>query len=211
MGQQQEDAIPHTSQSTRTWLGALGLVAGLFLLNQAFVHGVGGYGLSEYYLRVLTLVGISIVSAVSLTLVNGCAGQFSIGHAGFMAIGAYAAGAVTHFGGEPFIFLLERLPAWPVHAVRLLVSLAVGATASGLAGWLVGLPTLRLRGDYLAIVTLGFGEIIRVVLLTLSQPAERWALPTLPRGRKCRDDCRTSGLRSFSRTRCFSGSLLLLS
>lgn len=99
MHQLQADAPSRTSPSGRSWLSAIGLVAGLFLLNQAFVHGVGGYGLSEYYLRVLTLVGISIILAVSLTLVNGCAGQFSIGHAGFMAIGAYAAGAVTHFGG----------------------------------------------------------------------------------------------------------------
>ncbi|WP_058880901.1 branched-chain amino acid ABC transporter permease [Chloracidobacterium thermophilum] len=167
MSQLQADAFPRTSPSVRPWLSAIGLVAGLFLLNQAFVHGVGGYGLLEYYLRVLTLVGISIILAVSLTLVNGCAGQFSIGHAGFMAIGAYAAGAVTHFGGGPFVVLLEGLPGWPVHAVRLLVSLTVGAVASGLAGWLVGLPTLRLRGDYLAIVTLGFGEIIRVVLLNI--------------------------------------------
>ncbi|QUW04743.1 branched-chain amino acid ABC transporter permease [Chloracidobacterium validum] len=132
-----------------------------------FVHGVGGYGLSAYYLRVITLVGISIVLAVSLTLVNGCAGQFSIGHAGFMALGAYAAGAMTHFFGAPFLALLDGLPAWPVHAGRLVVSLAVGAVVSGIAGWLVGLPTLRLRGDYLAIVTLGFGEIIRVVLLNI--------------------------------------------
>ncbi len=140
---------------------------GLLLLNRFFVHGLLGYGLSAYYLRVITLVGISIALAASLTLVNGCAGQFSIGHAGFMAIGAYASGAVTHFCGAPFTALLDSLPGWPVHTARLLASLAVGATASAAAGWLVGLPTLRLRGDYLAIVTLGFGEIIRVALLNL--------------------------------------------
>lgn len=155
---------PHPA---RSWLGGVAVVAGFFLLNHAFVHGLLGYGLSAYYLRVITLVGIAIVLAVGLTLVNGCAGQFSIGHAGFMAIGAYAAGAATHFGGAPFVALLDVLPAWPVHTVRLLAALVVGAAASAVAGWLVGLPTLRLRGDYLAIVTLGFGEIIRVVLLNI--------------------------------------------
>ncbi len=145
-----------------------GLTVGVLLaVNFVLVNGIGGYGLIEYYVRIVTLVGISIILAVSLNLINGYAGQFSIGHAGFMAIGGYAAAAVTHYLGGPFLGALTSLPAWPVFSIRLLISLAVGAVVAGLAGCLVGIPSLRLKGDYLAIVTLGFGEIIRVVILNI--------------------------------------------
>lgn len=142
---------------------------------------------SAYVRRVVILAGINITLAVSLNLINGVTGQFSIGHGGFMAIGAYVASAVTVFGGTA----LERAaaggaldPAQPVLNLFLVdtggplgagvvlraqawfvCSLLVGGLAAALAGIVVGLPTLRLRGDYLAIATLGFGEIIKVILL----------------------------------------------
>src|SRR5262249_25674229 len=90
----------------------------------------------------------------------GITGQFSLGHAGFMAVGAYTAAALST-GPLAGLFADPAL----TH-VGLLLELPVAALLAGLAGYLVGLPSLRLKGDYLAIVTLGFGELIRVALLT---------------------------------------------
>ncbi|KGK89402.1 ABC transporter [Desulfosporosinus sp. HMP52] len=99
----------------------------------------------------LIQVCIFIILATSLNLINGITGQFSIGHAGFMAIGAYVAAiVVVKFHGP------------------LLLALIAGAVAAAVAGFLIGLPTLRLKGDYLAIATLGFGEIVRIVFLNTS-------------------------------------------
>jgi branched-chain amino acid transport system permease protein len=96
---------------------------------------------------------------VSLNIVNGMTGQFSIGHAGFMAVGAYIAGVVSKIVSQYGVsFLPEAVSDQLLYAISLLV----GGVAAGAFGFLVGLPSLRLKGDYLAIVTLGFGEIIRV-------------------------------------------------
>jgi len=98
----------------------------------------------------LTLIQICIyvILSSSLNLINGITGQFSIGHAGFMAIGAYlAAIVIVKFHGP------------------LILALLIGALVSAVAGFLIGLPTLRLKGDYLAIATLGFGEIVRIIFL----------------------------------------------
>jgi branched-chain amino acid transport system permease protein len=141
---------------------ALGLVA----LNQVMEHGFGDFQINPYYARVINLIGINITLAVSLNLINGLAGQFSIGHAGFMAVGGYTATYVTVYHGAAIAALVgasvtDRLGA----SVVMIPSLAAGAVAAALAGLVVGIPSLRLRGDYLAIVTLGFSEIIRVVIL----------------------------------------------
>jgi branched-chain amino acid transport system permease protein len=109
----------------------------------------------------LSIIGVNVILAVSLNIVNGMTGQFSIGHAGFMAVGAYLAG-VTSLALKDVA--LSFLPVAVSDQVFLVVSLLVGGVAAALCGFLVGLPSLRLRGDYLAIVTLGFGEIIRVVV-----------------------------------------------
>jgi branched-chain amino acid transport system permease protein len=109
----------------------------------------------------LSIIGVNVILAVSLNIVNGMTGQFSIGHAGFMAVGAYLAG-VTSLALKDVA--LSFLPVAVSDQVFLVVSLLVGGIAAALCGFLVGLPSLRLRGDYLAIVTLGFGEIIRVVV-----------------------------------------------
>jgi len=134
---------------------------GLALAMNLFVGPAAG----PFVAGMLIDVGIMIVLAVSLNIVNGFTGQFSIGNAGFFALGGYLAGAVTYYGslflwdsparhGDPF-----GSGEWLFAAA----CLAGGLFAAG-AGYVVGLPSLRLRGDYLAIVTLGFGEIIRVVL-----------------------------------------------
>jgi branched-chain amino acid transport system permease protein len=115
--------------------------------------------------KVMTDIGINVMLAVSLNMVNGFTGQFSIGHAGMMAVGGYTAAAVTYYGS----FHLWGSAA--IHGgflgggdLLFLFSCLVGGLAAALAGFVVGLPSLRLRGDYLAIVTLGFGEILRVLL-----------------------------------------------
>ena len=110
---------------------------------------------------VLVAMGVNVILAVSLNVVNGFTGQFSIGHAAFMAVGAYTAALVTTgFRGVELAFVPAGLTDAVVFAAALLAAMA---TAS-VAGLLVGIPSLRLRGDYLAIVTLGFGEIIRVII-----------------------------------------------
>ena len=104
--------------------------------------------LLAYHVQILSLCCINIILVVSLNLINGFTGQFSIGHAGFFAIGAYASAYLTVTWQVPFIF-----------------AIICGGILAGIAGLAVGLPALRLRGDYLAIATLGFGEIIRVIIL----------------------------------------------
>jgi branched-chain amino acid transport system permease protein len=130
---------------------------------------VAGGSISGYSLRILLLIGINITMAVSLNLINGFAGQFSLGHAGFMAVGAYAGAALTVLGGpglqRTFPFLQSSTPAGAM--LLLALALLVAGTAAAGVGVVVGLPSLRLRGDYLAIATLGFGEIIRVILLNV--------------------------------------------
>ncbi|WP_310550927.1 branched-chain amino acid ABC transporter permease [Paenibacillus glufosinatiresistens] len=96
----------------------------------------------------LLLIGINIMLAVSLNLINGITGQFSIGHAGFMSVGAYTSAILTLDHNVPF-----------------LLAIVAGGVLAAVCGILIGIPTLRLSGDYLAIATLGFGEIIRIVML----------------------------------------------
>jgi branched-chain amino acid transport system permease protein len=130
---------------------------------------IGGYLLTgfieAYPLRIIAMCGINIILAVSLNLVNGFTGQFSMGHAGFMAVGAYVAAALTTLV-VPAVLSNAWLSGGLGH-LTLLVSLLAGGAAAALVGLMVGIPSLRLRGDYLAIVTLGFGEIIRIVILNI--------------------------------------------
>jgi branched-chain amino acid transport system permease protein len=133
----------------------------------AFVVVLYGVGFAteavmiEYAQRVVLLAGINVILAVGLNLINGTTGQFSIGHAGFMAVGAYGCAFV---GVQIAPHVSAALGVGPLaDGVTFNLALLVGAALSGATGMLVGLPTLRLRGDYLAIVTLGFGEIIRIV------------------------------------------------
>lgn len=117
--------------------------------------------MDPYFLDVLTGVGINVILAISLNLVNGYTGQFSLGHAGFMSVGAYLAAAVTIFLG-PKLLGDGEVAALP-QGLLFLGALLAGGIAAGIAGLAVGVPSLRLKGDYLALVTLGFGEIIRVL------------------------------------------------
>jgi branched-chain amino acid transport system permease protein len=138
--------------------------------------------LNPYVLQIVMLCGINVILAVSLNLINGFTGQFSIGHAGFMAIGAYASTVFTLNVGVRWVAALTGMgaPAWLAQGAALLVALILGGLLAAVAGYLVGLPSLRLRGDYLAIVTLGFGEIIRVLILNVDAIGGARGIPGIP-------------------------------
>jgi branched-chain amino acid transport system permease protein len=139
--------------------------------------------LNPYLLQILMLCEINVILAVSLNLINGFTGQFSIGHAGFMAIGAYGSAMFSLYVGRGWSqALLDRgVPLALASAPALLVALLAGGLLAAIAGYLVGLPSLRLRGDYLAIVTLGFGEIIRVLILNIDVIGGARGLPGIPK------------------------------
>jgi branched-chain amino acid transport system permease protein len=153
-------------------------IAAAFILQIVVAPMIG-----DFYAKLMLDIGIAIILAASLNVVNGFAGQFSIGHAGFMMVGGYAAALVTYYGSVKLFMPPElcagpdgRIPdgAWLDVQVQggfmgmgdllFLVSCVIGGLVAALAGLVVGLPSLRLRGDYLAIVTLGFGEIVRVLV-----------------------------------------------
>jgi len=134
----------------KTWLAA---AAALSFLVACFEKSI-----DPYYFDILITIGINILLGVGLNLVNGYTGQFSLGHAGFMAVGAYLSAALTVFWGEGLQGFFGG------GAIPLLCALMAGGLGAAAAGVAVGVPSLRLKGDYLAIVTLGFGEIIRVIL-----------------------------------------------
>ena len=129
------------------------------------------------YSLILVAVGVNVVLAVSLNVVNGFTGQFSLGHAGFMAVGAYTAAKITlAFAGLKIALLPEAVSDQVVFAV----ALGAGMLTAAAAGFLVGMPSLRLRGDYLAIVTLGFGEIIRSIIENMKSLGQATGLSGLP-------------------------------
>ncbi len=153
-------------------LGIGGTVAVLLLLSLVLTpDALSHVNQGAVIFRIIMLSGIAIIMAVSLNLINGFTGQFSIGHAGFQAIGAYSAAALTVYGHDRFFsFLPKSGPLQPglagffQGAPAMLAAMLMGGLLAAGIGYLVGLPSLRLKGDYLAIVTLGFGEIIRVVI-----------------------------------------------
>jgi branched-chain amino acid transport system permease protein len=133
-------------QSKGFWLSIM-LSLAVFITVQLLITGEF---LNPFYENTIFLIAINIILAVSLHLIIGITGQFSIGHAGFLAVGAYASAIMTMKFQLPFG-----------------LALLAGGIAAGLAGLLIGIPTLRLKGDYLAIATLGFGEIVRISLLNI--------------------------------------------
>jgi branched-chain amino acid transport system permease protein len=133
-----------------------------------------------YYGRILMLIEINIMLTVSLSLINGYTGQFSLGHAGFMAIGAYVAVTMTTI--LPRIIHGAALSTGSIgaHAVFIGAVLAGGCIA-GLFGLIIGFPSLRLKGDYLAIVTLAAGEVIRALLKFSDVTGGPRGIPGIPK------------------------------
>jgi branched-chain amino acid transport system permease protein len=131
-----------------------------FLVGAPLLYGLQRVAPADWTI-ILVNVGVNVILAVSLNVVNGFTGQFSIGHAGFMAVGAYTAAKITvTLAGVRIAGLPEGVSDELVFALALVSGMGTAA----LAGLLVGMPSLRLRGDYLAIVTLGFGQIILSVI-----------------------------------------------
>lgn len=128
------------------WLYLAIAIATYFVINTL----INNETIDMYYSNLLITIMINVILAVSLHLVIGITGQFSIGHAGFLAVGAYVSAICTMNFNMPFI-----------------VGLLIGSIAAAVMGLIIGIPTLRLRGDYLAIATLGFAEIIRIVFVNL--------------------------------------------
>ena len=134
----------------------------IYLLTALIAIGIAGLfegSISPYYYQIIIYIGINIILASSLNIINGFAGQFSLGHAGFMAIGAYTSAVITSAAHlSP-----GSAESYPLFALALIA----GGLVASFFGLLVGIPSLRLKGDYLAITTLGLGEIIRVIIQNL--------------------------------------------
>ncbi len=151
----------------QTRLGSIALaLVFCFSLDQFALHQ------NSFIQRLVVLAGLYVTLAVSLNLINGITGQFSIGHAAFYQVGAYTTGSLA---GAFFNKAHLPGPAW------LILMMFAGAIGASLAGLLVGLPSLRLKGDYLAIVTLGFGEIIRIVVQNQKALGGAYGLTIAPR------------------------------
>lgn len=146
--------IKSMNRASRSCFVNYGIVAVAFVLLQ-FLRGQGM--LSNAMQSLLVPVCCYIVLAISLNLTVGILGELSLGHAGFMSLGAFS-GIITS------VALQDVLPSGPL---RLAAAILVGGVVGGVGGFLIGLPVLRLRGDYLAIVTLAFGEIIKNVVMVL--------------------------------------------
>lgn len=136
---------------------------------------------NDYVKLIMLFACMNIVFALGLNLVNGFTGQFSIGHAGFMALGAYTS---AYLSTKPEIVAGIHLTFLPpsFDFLNYMIYAVSGGLVAAAAGYFVGLPSLRLRGDYLAIVTLGFGEIIRVLLLntqTLGGARGMYGIPAM--------------------------------
>jgi branched-chain amino acid transport system permease protein len=146
------------SKKQNLWLNVAALVA-LFVILFLFEN----YG-SKYQIRILNNMGIFITLAVSYNLVNGFCGVLNLGPNAFVAIGAYASALLTMTPAEKQLnFIIEPL-IWPLSVIQVpfLVSLLAAGALATLFAYLISFPVFRVRGDYLAIVTLGFGEVVRV-------------------------------------------------
>ena len=146
----------------------LGLNVAAVCALYAFLHWAEG-AMDSYQIRILNLIAINAILAVSLNLIYGFGGMFSLGHAGFMAIGAYVSTLlILSPAQKEMMWMLEDI-VWPLSVLEtpFWFSLLAGATAAALLSLVISIPVLRLGGDYLGIATLGFAEIIRLLLALL--------------------------------------------
>ncbi|MDD3410196.1 MAG: branched-chain amino acid ABC transporter permease, partial [Eubacteriales bacterium] len=145
---------------------------GIFLIYFLLSGLINGGMINKYYAGILVMIGINVVMTVSLNLTTGFLGELALGHAGFMSVGAFAAGIITKalsdgYGWDPSLCLP--------------VSLLAGGILAAVMGLVIGIPALRLKGDYLAIITLGFGEIIRVIIQNLEITGGAAGISRIPR------------------------------
>ena len=154
----------------------IALKIGFVILWIAALYGIQEileYSLNSYVQSVILNAGINILLAVSLNWVIGISGQFSLGHAGLMAVGAYTSAMLSTKGFASAPGLGGSL--------LFMVNLVIAGLFAAFAGFLLGLPSLRLKGDYLAIVTLGFGEVIRVFFLNIDWLGGARGIPGIPK------------------------------
>jgi branched-chain amino acid transport system permease protein len=155
------------------------LLLGGFAVVQTAMGLMSGQIATQYYSRIFFLIEINILLTVSLSLINGFTGQFSLGHAGFMAIGAYTSVILTTILPRVITGTPASIHAVTGHAIFLVSIVAAGIMAS-LFGFIIGFPSLRLRGDYLAIVTLAAGEVIRAGFRFLDVVGGPRGIPGIP-------------------------------
>ncbi|MDR2518696.1 MAG: branched-chain amino acid ABC transporter permease [Spirochaetaceae bacterium] len=179
MDQEQQEERPETAgtkeykkhqeenKKIRERRGRILTVGSLCILTLFIVFADKAWG--PFFLRIFNLCGIYIILALSLNLINGFTGLFSLGHAGFMALGAYISALLTMSPAqkEMNFFLAPITPVLAAVQLPFIPALLIAGSVSALAGFLIGTPVLRLKDDYLAIATLGFSEIIRVALTNL--------------------------------------------
>lgn len=134
-------------QYKKVGISFIGTILLYFILTFLISSGI----ISNYWLGIIMIAGINIILASSLNLATGYLGQLTLGHAGFMSVGAYVSALCSIHLELPFI-----------------ASLLMGAIIAAIIGVIIGIPTLRLKGDYLCIITLAFNEIIRVIMVNLS-------------------------------------------
>lgn len=140
--------LKNMKKSTKSNLVTLSIVVGFYI----FIQILGGVGLlTNSFSGQLVPICAYVILAVSLNLTVGILGELSLGHAGFMSVGAFS-------GTLVYVVLHETAP----QPLAMLLAFVVGGVVAGLFGFLVGIPVLRLSGDYLAIVTLAFGEIVKM-------------------------------------------------
>ncbi len=161
------------SKTIRPYLALFGALIAVYLLSFVFDASLGSYDQ-----RIVVNIGVNMILAVSLNLINGFTGQFSLGHAGFMAVGAYS---TASFMTLIVPALVGSVPGGVGQDLMFFVGLLVGGLVAAVVGVIVGIPSLRLKGDYLAIVTLGFGEMIRVILQNIDVVGGSLGMGNLPR------------------------------
>lgn len=164
MAQTIQQRYKHLSMPARYLINTI-LVVVFLLVGQLLI---AGGSINRYQGTVIEQVGVFIIMAVSLNIATGYLGQLPLGHAGFMSVGGYASAIfIMHmmpvFGLDSRTIAAANPMAWLLFALGLLV----GGVVAALFGLIIGIPALRLKGDYLAIVTLGFAEIIRVIILNI--------------------------------------------
>ena len=165
-------------QVMKSWIINLAAIVLLYaLLLFAMETGL----ISRYLRGILMTIFINIILAASLNLTTGFLGQIALGHAGFMSIGAYTAALFVKYIESTGVVLLDGGSPTLQGQLFFLLSLLAGGLLAAVFGLLVGIPALRLKGDYLAIITLGFGEIIRSFIENLSFTGGAQGLKKIPR------------------------------
>ena len=157
----------------------------IHILNQAKI-------LNNYFLQVLMLIGINLIMTESLNVLTGMTGQTSLGQAGFMAVGAYVSAVVTSFLIPAKNFSSAALVSFKIGKVAFqinsipqtlifLLGTLIGGIVAAVFGYLIGTPSLKLKGDYLALVTLGFGEVIRQIIRVTPIVGKSFGMTGIPK------------------------------